>query len=94
MRISRVEIGCFQLFTFQRYDVPGNIDDVVDWDDENEVPENDDFDENMEDTGNDIGGKKENIGDSGEANLLTIEVSSDDEQQKEFFNVFQKVFEI
>lgn len=95
---SRVEFVHFYSIAFQRYDVPGNIDDVVDWDDEggddDASPENEDFDESIEADGIDIERGKENIGDSDAANLMSIEVSSDDEEQQEFYGVFQKVFEM
>lgn len=49
--------------------------------------ENEDFDDGIG-----IEGGKENIGDSDAASLICVEVSSDDEEQKEFFDVFHKVF--
>lgn len=81
----------FQLITFQRYEIPGDIDDVVDWDDEGDdddgaVPD----DENI-DADNDIEKEKENMDGLGGVSQLCIDVSSDDEQQKEFFDVFHKV---
>lgn len=69
----------FSSITFQRYDKLGDLDDVVDWDNERD----DDVDEEMN--------GKENIDESDDANNFCIEVSSDDEEQKEFSNVFHEV---
>lgn len=70
------------MFTFQRYGKDGDIEDVVIWedDDDYEKPENDNFDEDKEGADNDV-----------DPNELCIEVSDDDEHQKEFFSAFHQV---
>lgn len=78
-----------QLITLQQYDREGDIEDVVRFSDEDgEVePENNSFDDSEAE---DIDIQKENSG--SDANHQCIDVSSDDEEQQKFLNVFKEVF--
>lgn len=67
------------LDVFQRYNVPGDPDDVVDFDGDGDLStaKNDNFDEDMVDS-------------DSEQNLC-IEVSDDDEENMEYLNAFRMV---